>query len=319
MDIRASGERSSKMEAAMTSVFAIAGSLLALSLGTVPLSITTIDVEAGPHSVNGSAAQGINDRGDVVGFTRDKDVNVYPYLVRKGVVTFLKAPASWVVVGEGWAGAAPRSINASGDIAGGYYLADGTAHGFLRSHHGKWTRLDVPGAEGATDAKGINGPGEIVGAYSANGWNSSSGFLFRPGHHGAPGHYLSIDYPGADATQAWGINDDGDVVGYCDNWSLGTTHGFLLHEGDFTTFDVPGAQGTIAVAINSRGEIAGHFWTADGGYHGYLLSKGTYTTFDVPGATVTAPMSINDHGEMVGFYFDAAGMAHGFKAVKDHH
>jgi hypothetical protein len=221
------------------------------------------------------------------------------------------------VVGEGWAGAAPRSINASGDIAGGYYLADGTVFGFLRSHHGKWTRLDVPGGEGTTDAHTINGPGEIVGNYGP--WPGTHGFLFRPGHHGAPGHYLSIDYPGATSTYTWGINDDGDVVGFYDSASDGTTHGFLLHEGDFTTVDVPGAQWTSAVAINSRGEITGHFGTADGGYHGYLLSKGTYTTFDVPGATVTGPMQINDHGEMVGFYFDAAWMAHGFKAVKAHH
>jgi uncharacterized membrane protein len=249
----------------------------------------------------------------------DKDQRGHAYLVRNGVVTHFNVPGTWGEVIETW----PRSINSSGDIAGMYILADGTFHGFLRSHHGKWTRLEVPGAEGATHAHGINGPGEIVGVYGTNGGTSASGFLFRPGHHGAPGRYLSIDYPGADVTEAWGINDDGDVVGVYYSASDWIPHGFLQHEGDFTTVDVPGADGTVAVGINSRGEIAGQFLHFDDFVtHGFLLSKGTYTTFDVPdvpGAFATVPMSINNHGEIVGFYLVEPFMAHGFKAVRAHH
>jgi uncharacterized membrane protein len=306
------------MEAAMTKVFAVAVSILTISLGTVALSFKTIDVEAGPLSVYGTAAQSSNERGDVVGATMDQDFRGHAYMVRNGVVTYFNIPGTWGEVIEAW----PRSINASGDIAGVCYRADGTYYGFLRSHHGKWTRLEVPGAEGATHAHGINGPGEIVGVYGTNGGKSASGFLFRPGHDGAPGSYLSIDYPGANATEAWGINDDGDVVGVYSG-SDGIPHGFLQHEGDFTTVDVPGADGTAAVGINSRGEIAGQFFHADDFVgHGFLLSKGTYTTFDVPDvpdAVATVPMSINNRGEIVGFYLVAPFMAHGFKAVKAHH
>jgi uncharacterized membrane protein len=309
------------MEAAMTKVFAVAVSLLTISLGTVALSFTTIDVEAGLLSANGSAAQSINDRGDVVGFTLDENFKGHPYLVRKGVVTFFEPPSTWGAVES-----APRSMNSSGDIVGEYYPADGTIHGFLRSHHGKWTSLDVPGAEGGTFAQGINDQGEIVGV--AGGFvdpniGTNHGFLFRPGHDRAPGSYLPIDFPGADSTYAIGINDDGDVVGFYYLRSEKTFHGFLQHEGDFTTVDVPGTQGIVVLgtnprSINSRGEIAGQFWTDDGGYHGFLLSKGTYTTFDMPGAVLTGTMSINDHGEIVGFYLDEAFMAHGFKAVRAH-
>jgi len=302
----------------MTKVFAVAVSILTVSLGTVALSFKTIDVKAGALSVYGTAAQSSNDRGDVVGATMDQDFRGHAYLVRNGVVTHFNIPGTWGEVVETW----PRSINESGDIAGMYILADGTIHGFLRSHHGKWTRLEVPGAEGATHAHGINGPGEIVGNYTNDGGNTESGFLFRPGHDRAPGRYLSIDYPGASMTEAWGINDDGDVVGlYVGSDSF--PHGFLQHEGDFTTIDVPGADGTAAVGINSRGEIAGQFFHADDFVtHGFLLSKGTYTTFDVPdvpGAVATVPMSINNRGEIVGFYLVEPLMVHGFKAVKAHH
>jgi uncharacterized membrane protein len=301
----------------MTKVVAGAVSLLTISLGAVALSFTTIDVEAGPLSVNGTAAQGINDRGDVVGFTQDQDFNGHAYLVRKGVVTFFEAPIKW---GAGDS-AVPRSINASGDIVGSYNLSDGSAHGFLRSYHDKWTSLDVPGAVGDTLAFGINGHGEVVGVYSTDGWNTDHGFLFRPGHDRAPGSYLPIDYPGAILTEAYGINDEGDVVGLYAFESDWIAHGFLRHEGDFTAVDVPGAQGTMARSINSRGEIVGQFWDADWAVHGFLLSKGTYTTFDAPGALLgaTQPRSINDHGEIVGNYVDEAGLVHGFKAVKAHH
>jgi uncharacterized membrane protein len=300
----------------MTKVFAVAVSLLTISLGAVALSFTNIDVDASPLSVNGTAAQGINDRGDVVGFlTLDGDEHSHAYLVRKGVVTFLKAPASWGVGDR----VVPRSINASGDIAGSYSSPDGD-YGFLRDHHDKWTSLDVPGAEGNTGAFGINGHGEVVGAYTTDGWNSDHGFLYRGGHDGAPGHYLPIDYPGANSTEAYGINDDGDVVGlyyFGPDW---TVRGFLQHEGDFTTVDVPGADGSYARSINSRGEIVGEFWHADDwASHGFLLSKGTYTTFDAPGAVSTRPRSINDHGEIVGNYNDKGPVTHSFKAVKAHH
>jgi uncharacterized membrane protein len=297
----------------MTKVFAVAVSLLTLSLGTVAHSFKTIDVEAGPLSVNGTVTQGINDRGDLVGFTQDQDFHGHAYLARNGVVTFFKAPITW---GAGDS-AVPRSINASGDIVGAYH--DDTAHGFLRDHHGKWTSLDVPGSEGGTLAFGINGHGEIVGAYTNDGWQyTGHGFLFRPGHDGAPGSYIPVDFPGANATEAYGINDDGDVVGiyyFGPDWNVG---GFLQHEGDFTTVDVPGAQGTMPRSINSRGEIVGQFWDADWFEHGFLLSKGTCTTFDVPGALQTRPRSINDHGEIVGNYDDVAWVTHGFDAVRAH-
>jgi uncharacterized membrane protein len=312
MDIRASGERSSKMEAAMTKVFAVAVSILTTSLGAVALSFKTIDVEAGALSANGTFAQSINDRGDVAGFTFGEDGKGHPYLVRHGVVTFLEFPITWGAVE-----AAARSINSSGDIVGQLSLADGGWHGFLRDHHGKWRSFDVPGAEGATHAFGINGQGEIVGLYSSDGWATDHGFLFRPGHDGAHGSYLSFDYPGAIVTEAYGINDDGDVVGL---YAIepGILHGFLQHEGDFTSVDVPGAQGTFAFGINSRGEIVGQFWYADGVARSFLLSKGTYTTIDVPGAVWSEARSINDHGEIVGNYYDEAGMAHGFEAVRAH-
>jgi hypothetical protein len=79
--------------------------------------------------------------------------------------------------------------------------------------------------------------------------------------------YQSIDFPGAAATRALGVNRTTsnlhpvEVVGtFLDiqGW-----HGFLLSGGQYTRLDVPGGTETRAVAINSRHEIVGTY--RDGG------------------------------------------------------
>lgn len=291
-----------------TSAVAILVTALVIPLAALALAFTTIDVDLGPLSVQGTAAQGINAKGDVVGYTIDAAGNSTGYLMDKhGNITTVDVPGA---IG----GPAPRGINAPGDIVGEYSDAT-TTHGFLRSKHGDVTTLDFPGAL-ATSASGINSPGEIVGFFTdANG--TDHGFLFSPGHGKKPGTYQQIDYApssGVFGTRAYGISDQGDIVGIY--ITADTAHGFLQHHGAFTTVEPPGADGSQARGINSRGDIVGQ-WGTTGGPHGYLFSKGTYTTFDVPGTDAngaTRPRGINERGVIVGNYFDSAGTTHGFEA-----
>src|SRR5229473_454452 len=57
-----------------------------------------------------------------------------------------------------------------------------------------------------------------------------------------PGAFTSIDFPGANYTDARGINPRGDIVGLY--VGAGVTHGFLLSGGEFASIDVPGASFT---------------------------------------------------------------------------
>ena len=79
--------------------------------------------------------------------------------------------------------------------------------------------------------------------------------------------FTTIDVPGATATEAFGINAAGDIVGFFTNAS--GAHGFLLSRGVFTTIDVPGATATEAGGINAAGDIVGAFADASG-IHGFL-------------------------------------------------
>jgi probable HAF family extracellular repeat protein len=123
----------------------------------------------------------------------------------------------------------------------------------------------------------------------------------------APG-FTPIDFPGATATQAWGVNDRGEVVGL---YSLAdkTNHGFLYRAGTLSSIDFPGATSTDVYGINLGGDIVGDY-TINGRMHGLVLSHGRFTTVDVPGAATTSLAAINSNGDIVAAYNLQDGSTH---------
>jgi len=131
------------------------------------------------------------------------------------------------------------------------------------------------------------------------------------------GTYINFDVPNAVATQAWGVNSGGHVVGNYDDGS--TNHGFIRHPSGFIlTFDVPGSIGTLAYGINSDPDVVGYYFNADYVGHGFIRRPGNlYTHIDVPGAGTLAGQGtyayyINDAGQTAGSYFDPESVIHGF-------
>jgi uncharacterized membrane protein len=123
-------------------------------------------------------------------------------------------------------------------------------------------------------------------------------------------------------TQAQGINDSGQIVGFYN----GGTVGFLLSGNRYTALSVPGG-GALLYGINATGQIvedhyllSGNVWTrlnllggeargindtgqiagetADG--QGLLLSGNQLFVFNVPGSSFTSGWGINNSGEIVG-------------------
>src|SRR5262249_16094101 len=124
---------------------------------------TTIDVPLADTKF-GSAAYGINDAGQIVGWYYDSNVVYHGFLLSVCVYTTFND--SLAIRGTGRYG-----INALGQIVGSY-AADLGDHGFLLSG-GTYTTLDdpsaistVPRAVSNTVARGINDAGQIVGYYS---------------------------------------------------------------------------------------------------------------------------------------------------------
>ena len=161
------------------------------------------------------------------------------------------------------------------------------------------------------------------------------------------GNFSPIDFPGADATRAFGINGTGAIVGAyakvpgnaafigtCTNSNLATVevavHGFLRTASvQYFTLDPPNATGSKNAAvtrINDAGDVVGDYTPSSVTIgrvlgdtvtllHNFIIrGNGNFTSFDVSigGKTPTSvPLGINAAGEIVGLYQDAGG-DHGF-------
>jgi len=259
---------------------------------------------------------GINRAGDIVGHYVDATGIDHGYLLRKGIFTTIDFPGS--------EGGHVHGINDAGDIVGQYF-AGNKYHGFLLSS-GVYTAIKFPGARN-TRANGINSAGDIVGTYvekkdndiPGNNDGRTHGFLLTCGV------FRTIDFPDAHYTEAWRINDRGQVVGRYKKYG---THVYLLDltTGNFTTIDFPGATETAGEdftqmgGLNNKGDIASGYCnsTSDcgldsfGALHGFLLKGDSFTSLDVPGAAGTVSFGINDRGQIVGGYTDANLQIHAF-------
>lgn len=200
-------------------------------------------------------------------------------------------------------------VNGLGQAVMNFYDAGGVQHAAVRGASGALTLIDIPGAA-VTLAFGMNDAGQVVGAYQDGSTFATHGFVRDPA-----GAVIPIDFPGGVAgTQALGINNLGDIVGFY--FSGGAQHGFVRDAGGrFTSIDAPAATGqvTAAVGINDFGQIAGYYYgTSDtssfASYHGFVRqADGTFVVVDFfPTPTVTFPYTfltgINDLGQVTGYY-----------------
>jgi hypothetical protein len=194
----------------------------------------------------GTAAYGINNRGDIVGEFTEPLSGLTSGFLRKRA--FHQAPdGSYTILdppGDNVTFAVARGINDRVDIVG-RFRDDAGFHGFLRHRDGTYTILELPSGLPAIP-NGINNRGTILGA----------NFLREP-----DGTFTTIEVPGETRIAALGINDRGAIVGRSFD-ADGHEQGFLRHpDGTYTKLDFPGTDfgGVRPMGINNRDEITGEF------------------------------------------------------------
>lgn len=220
-------------------------------------------------------------------------------------VTFTYAQFQFTSIDyPGGSGTRTRGLNNHRQIVGSYDTEDGNRHALL-IQKGKFIPLAPETILGTdySDAFKINDRGDVVG------WVcdlvTCHGFLL------SKGLVTTLDFPGASATYAWGINESGTVAGV---WDLFDPQGNFLYEGGFTWKDgnftevtFPGAGDTAVTGINARGDLVGSWDRGPGTTtSGFILSKGEFISFDAPfpGVTLTQPDGINAHGDTLGQTYD---------------
>lgn len=128
------------------------------------------------------------------------------------------------------------AINNQGQIVGSY-TGDGcyqSSCGFT-DVKGKFTSIECV-LQNATDFFDISNKGEIVGTYSYYG--GVHGFIWE-GNNSC----FTVDPYGSNSSEAWGVNDSGEVVGFYTD-SAGNYEGFLYDDGDYKTVECAGVAGT---------------------------------------------------------------------------
>lgn len=121
--------------------------------------------------------------------------------------------------------------------------------------------------------------------------------------------YVAINFPGSAGTEARGINNFGEIVGFyklgrsdCDFGFTGCSiHGFKLVNGHFTTINVAGSDHVKVLGVNDGGDIVGTYSTSDSHVHGFLLHHtGFFQKIDLPGTSFTTANGVNNSLTVVG-------------------
>jgi probable HAF family extracellular repeat protein len=124
-------------------------------------------------------------------------------------------------------------------------------------------------------------------------------------------NFTVINVSGATLTEAWGINDTGEIVGWYEGTGCTQTAcGFTDVKGKITSVECAPYDFTQLFDINNKGEIVGTYGTNDGGTDvGFIYEGASSCTpiFDPLSSMSTYAIGVNDNGVIVGFYTVSGG------------
>jgi len=204
-------------------------------------------VDLGTLGGDTSLATAVNDRGEITGLSFASAFELHAFLWRDGVMSDLGT------LNGGFARA--EDINNRGQVVG-----DSSVDG-MNSVPVLWQRGTITAlSEGFGDATAINDRGQVTGLY----FGGNGSFLWSNGRLTDLG-----TLPGATFSQAYGINNHGQIVGYTD------FDAFVWQRGKMTALPRLTTGNTSAQDINDRGQIVGTSVTDPdfGDYHAVLWTR----------------------------------------------
>lgn len=245
-----------------------------------------------------SAAYGINNAGQVVGYADNGDGYHR---------AFLKNPGQPMIdlddLGGGWGMA--QGINNLGQVVGQAEDGDGKTQAFLKETNPDQPMVPLGFLEGGSYsiAYGINDAGQVVGQADKSGGHARA-FLINPGQT-----MVDLATLGGGGSGANGINNLGEVVGWAQITASILYHAFLKTPGqameDLGT--LPGGYYSEARGINNEGQVVGWADNAEG-KQAVLKNPGQdLEILNTQGGGESEAYSINAFGQVVGMVRDAYG------------
>jgi probable HAF family extracellular repeat protein len=249
-----------------------------------------------------SVATGINNSGQIVGsYQSDQGVGdpISAFLYTGGQmqdIGIINSIPSNVAVG---------GINDSGQFVGQMTLGGapflntgGQMYAFAGFHPG-WARM-------------VNSVGQVVGATTweiiQGGSRGKNAFLYSGGQI----VYLNGSGPQTTNSDAYAINNAGQVVGYVGNDAFLYSGGIVRDLGT-----IPGGLDSRAYGINNSGEVVGSAGIGQDATHAFLYAGGSMVDLNgmigpASGWTLEQATAINDVGQIVGFGLNSTGQSDAF-------
>jgi probable HAF family extracellular repeat protein len=229
-----------------------------------------------------SGAQGINNSGQVVGYSSGLEENR----------AFLYSGGAMIDLGtldSNQRNTVASAINSSGKVVGSSLIGERPVPCVDDDGDGECDCVDNDG-DGECDPPPPPPP------------NATYAFLYSGGVMTNLG---TLD-TGAPLSQAYGVNDSGQVVGY--SRTPAGDHAFLYSGGSMTDLDTMNTQQSIAFGINDAGQIVGRAYTSID-IHAFLFSGGSMTDLGTLGGDASEAFAINNSGQIVGRAYTSGNQA----------
>lgn len=245
-------------------------------------------------------ALGINNSGQIVGCFYDEYTRAFIYDYNNNTMTDLGPLLN--PYGDDYSVA--YGINDSGQVTG-HYMSLNRDRAFSY-YDGAITDLGTLGGNHSYTFGGINNLGQIVG------WSHTASYKFRAffKQNNSPMGNLGT-LPGGDYSIARAINDSGQIVGGSDNAS-GQSRAFLYNNGAMTDLGTLGGSNSNACGINNLGQIVGESKTASGETHAFYYFANEMFDLGTLGGTYSSAKAINNSGQIIGSSKTASGQTHAF-------
>jgi len=226
-----------------------------------------------------SRANAVNDHGQVVGTTFVSGLGMSSFIWEKGLMDVLLPETQWHA----------NDINNRGLIVGAIDEAVVYLRGELRSL-GKRGR-----------AFGVNNRGQIVGFASFAG-GCHHAFRWERAVMIDLGTLGQILDPSRDCSEARDINGRGQIVG-ASNIDVSGSRAVIWHRGEITDLGTLAGNYSRAYGINDRGQVVGESGTSSKVKKAFIWERGVMKDLGAIGGDVDDPSvayAINNSGQIVG-------------------